>query len=53
MHLKLNQEAAKQLEVLMKRTGYVSPVHCVQVMISQVTKKLFIADKQKNAETSI
>jgi hypothetical protein len=53
MHIKLNSEAVQQLEVLMKRTGYVSHVHCLQVMISQVTKKLQAADLKKKTETSI
>jgi len=49
MHIKLNGEAVAQLEVLMKRTGYVSHVHCLQVMINQVTKKLQAADANKKA----
>lgn len=53
MHLKLNSESVQQLEALMKRTGYASHVHCVQVMISQVTKKLLLADAKKQAESSL
>ena len=53
MILKLNSEAVAQLEVLMSRTGYISHVHCVQVMISQVTNKLQAADLKKKADTSV
>ncbi len=53
MILKLNSEAVAQLEVLMNRTGYISHIHCVQVMISQVMKKLEIADAKKKAESNL
>lgn len=53
MIVKLNNEAVQQLEVLMKRTGYISHVHCLQVMISQVIKKLQAADIKKEAESDL
>lgn len=53
MIVKLNSGAVQHLEVLMRRTGYSSHVHCLQVMISQVIKKLQAADIQKKAESDL
>jgi hypothetical protein len=53
MIIKLNSESVQHLEVLMKRTGYSSHVHCLQVMISQVIKKLQAADIKKKAERNL
>lgn len=36
MLIRLNEEAASQLESLMRRAGYTSHTHCMQVMISTV-----------------
>lgn len=47
MNIKLNEEAVRQLESLMLRTGYTSHIHCVQVMISSVTNNLRKADLKK------
>jgi hypothetical protein len=47
MIVKLNAEAVSYLETIMVRTGYTSHNHCVQVMLSQVMKKLELADAKK------
>jgi hypothetical protein len=46
MLIRLNEEAAKQLEALMKRTGYISHQHCLQVMVSTVTNNLRHKDEK-------
>lgn len=47
MKIFLNQESVKQLEVLMVRTGYTNPTHCINVMISTITNNLRKADTKK------
>lgn len=40
MLIKLNDVAAQQLNMIMNHTGYTNPTHCIQVMLSQVNKKI-------------
>jgi hypothetical protein len=53
MILKLNAEAVGYLEAIMSRTGYTSHTHCCQVMLSQVMKKLLLADAKKKVESNL
>lgn len=43
MIIRLNGEAVEQLNMIMIATGFKNPTHCVQVMLSQVNKKILIA----------
>lgn len=45
MVIKLNVEAVQQLNMIMNHTGYTNPIHCVQVMLSQVNKKIQLSKK--------
>jgi hypothetical protein len=47
MLIRLNEETVKQLESLMRRAGYTSHQHCLQVMVSTVTNNLRRADDKK------
>lgn len=47
MRVFLNEQAEKQLNIIMSHTGYKNPTHVVQVMINQVSNKLQLADKKK------
>lgn len=49
MMIKINDEALRQLDALMLRTGYTSHTHCLHVMISTVTNNLRRADLKKAA----
>lgn len=40
MKIRLNTEAADQLNSIMERMGYTNITHCVQVMISSTYNKL-------------
>lgn len=46
MLIRLNEESVKQLEALMKRTGYINHQHCLQVMISTITNNLRRKDEK-------
>lgn len=52
MIVKLNAEAVGYLEAIMERTKYTSHTNCVQCMLSQVMKKLELADAKKAAKQS-
>ena len=52
MIIKLNAEAVQQLELIMARTGRTNHTHTIQTMLSQVLKKLILADTKK-AERNI
>ena len=45
MVIKLNMEAVQQLNMIMLHAGYNNPTHCIQVMLSQVNKKIQLAKK--------
>lgn len=52
MLIKLNAEAAQQLEAIMQRKGYSSHVHTIQRMLSQITKN-FARTDNKNTEAEV
>ena len=49
MRVQLNEQAVKQLEALMLRTGRTNHQHCLQVILSTVTNNLRRADEKKKA----
>lgn len=38
MHIRLGSEALQQLEAIMRRKGYSSHLHTLNLMLSQITK---------------
>jgi len=54
MNIRLNAEALQQLESIMRRKGYTSHVHSIQMMLSQITKNFARADyKKAEAESNL
>lgn len=48
MLIKLNEEAVRQLEWLMSRTGYTNHRHTMHVMLSSVKNNLVRIDKKNS-----
>lgn len=50
MRIFLNEQAERQLKLIMAHTGYTNATHCVQTMVNQVSNKLKFADVKKAAK---
>jgi hypothetical protein len=47
MLIKLNPDAVRQLEMIMKRANFSSPAHCLNKMINQIATNFKRVDQAK------